>query len=50
MLRRSLSDVGSYSVTLEPVLGLNCKESLGTKLAGQSEGDSRIPGDTEQQP
>lgn len=49
MLRCSLSDVGSYSVTLEPVLGLNCKESLGTKLAGQSEGDSRIPGDTEQQ-
>lgn len=40
MLRRSLSDVGSYSVTLEPVLGLNCKEGLGTKLAGQSEGDS----------
>lgn len=50
MLRCSLSDVGSDSVTLEPVLGLNCKESLGTKLVGQSEGDSCIPGDTEQQP
>lgn len=50
MLRCTLSDVGCDSVTLEPELGLICKESLGTKLAAQSEDDSRIPGDTEQQP